>query len=341
MKKELNYKQFIFAFSIAIICLVPYELYMKNVESWAKGHDLASHDLWADWRGKVDYLTSEDIVILGSSRGHFDINIHLWDSITGKRPIMLAFPGSSPYHTIEDVIEKSDFNGLLLISTAPGLFYTMKGSWGANEGKGLVDHYYDRTYAQKFSSEIYKRIDPLFSYTQGSNLNLRALMDRIPLPNRDSVRSPIIWPPMVSMDKYRNIRMIARMETDTALQRQQTDIWFNPNPKNRYADSIDVVLAHYVNLVKKFKAKGGRVAFIRPPVVDYYLETETKFYPREKYWDRMLKESDSPGYHYADYEESKSMIPPEWSHLNRKDADAFTKLIIKLLQKDKLITVKK
>lgn len=337
MKNEIRFKEFIFAFSIALLCLVFYELYMKNVESWARGHDIESRDLWADWRGEVDELTPEDVVILGSSRGHFDLNINLWDSITGRKPIMLAYPGSSPYHTVEDVIEKSDFKGLLIVSTAPGLFYTMKGSWGANRGKTLVDHYYDRTYAQMFSGEIYKTIDPLFSYMQGSDLNLSALINRIPLPNRDSVDAPLIWPPMVEMDKYRNIRMIPRMETDSILQKQQTDIWFSPDPKNRYADSIEVVLGHYVDLVKKFKAKGGQVTFVRPPVTDYYLETETRLFPREKYWDQLLLKSGSPGYHYSDYEESRSMIPPEWSHLNRRDSDIFTKLVIKLLQNDELL----
>lgn len=337
MKTNMNFKVFILAFILAILCLIPYELYMKNVEGFAKGHDLESRDLWADWRGEVDDLTAKDVVILGSSRGHFDINIHLWDSITGRKPIMLAYPGSSPYHTVEDVINKSDFKGLLIISTAPGLFYTMKGSWGANRGKSLVDHYYDRTYAQIFSGEIYKLIDPHFHYLQGSDRNLNLLMSQIPFPKRDSVRASTAWPPMVAMDKYRNVRMIPQMETDTALQRQQTDIWYNPNPKNRFADSIDVVLGHYVNLVKKFKAKGGKVAFIRPPVTDYYLETETELYPREKYWNRLVNESESPGYHYSDYEESRSMIPPEWSHLNRRDADIYTKLIIELLQKDNLL----
>lgn len=337
MKTSINLKQFILALILAFVCLVSYELYMKNVEGWAKGHDLESRDLWADWRGEIDDLTAKDVVILGSSRGHFDINIHVWDSITGRKPIMLAYPGSSPYHTIEDVIEKSEFKGLLVISTAPGLFYTMKGSWGANRGKTLVNHYYDRTYAQIFSNEVYKLIDPHFHYLQGSDRNLSVLMDRIPLPKRDSVHSSPIWPPMVQMDKYRNIRMIPQMETDTVLQKKQTDIWYNPNPKNRFADSIDVVLGHYVDLVKKFKAKGGKVAFIRPPVTDYYLDTETELYPREKYWNRMIKESKSPGYHYMDYDESRSMIPPEWSHLNRRDADIYTKLIVKLLQEDNLL----
>lgn len=337
MNSEIKLKDFLIALAIGITLLIPYEYYMHNVEHWPKGYDVSSYDMWADWRGKVNDLSEDDIIIVGSSRGHFDINIHLWDSITGRRPIMLAFPGSSPYHIIEDLVEKSDFKGLLVISTAPGLFYVMEGSWGANQGKSIVDHYYNRTYAQRFSHEVYKFIDPLFGYTQGNDLNLSNLKDRIPLENREGVRGEIIWPPMVTMDKYRNIRMIPQMETDTVLQKQQTDIWFSPDPKNRYADSIDVVLGFYVDMVKKHQEKGGKVAFIRPPVADYYLEMEPRLYPREKYWDRMLKESNSLGFHYDDHEKTKGMEPPEWSHLNRKDADTFTKSVIDFFKANNLL----
>ncbi len=336
MKFIINYKDLIVAFVIATILLIPYEWYFKTVEHWPAAYDLESLDMWADWRAEVDNLDSEDVIILGSSRGHFDININLWDSITGKKPIMLAYPGSSPYHTVEDIIEKSSFNGLLVIGTSPGLFYTMKGSWGANRGKALVDRYYNRTYAQQFSNMVYNLVDPLFSYTQGSDLNLESLIGRIPFENRDSIDGPANWPAMVAMDKYRNIRMIPQMETDSVFQKRQTDIWFNPDPKNRFVDSIDVVIGHYVNLVKKFKANGGQVAFIRPPVTDYYLDTETRLFPRAKYWDRLILESGCPGYHFQDYNESKDMIPPEWSHLNRRDADIYTKTIINLLKKDQL-----
>lgn len=336
-QSAIKYQYFIIAFIIAILLLIPYEWYWKNIERWPASIDLENNDVWADWRAKVDLLSSDDVVILGSSRGHFDLNIHLWDSITGRKPIMLAYPGSSPLHPIEDVIENSNFNGLLVISTAPGLFYTMKGSWGANRGKTLVDHFYKRTYAQKFNSLIYKKIDPLFCYIQGSDLNLKGLIERIPFPNRDSVDAATIWPAMVAMDEYRNIRMIPEMETDSVFIKKQTDIWFNPDPKNRYADSVDVVIEQYVELVKTFKAKGGRVAFIRPPVTGYYLEIEPRLFPREKYWDRLLLESNTPGYHFQDYDETKSMIPPEWSHLNRKDSDTYTKFIIQLLKADHLL----
>lgn len=306
------------------------------MEFWPASHDESSLDLWADWRGKIDDLSNDDVVILGSSRGHFDLNIHLWDSITGRRPVMLAYPGSSPFNIVEDVVENSNFKGLLIISVAPGLFYTRRGSWPANTGKSLVDHYNDRTYAQKFSGAIFQFVDPIFSYV-AIELSLKNLINRLPFENRDSVDAPPIWQPMVTMDKYRNVRMMPDMETDTILQGQMKALWFNPDPKNEYADSIELVLGHYTDLIAKFEAKGGQVAFIRPPVVDYFLETETRLFPREKYWDRLLEKCGCKGYHYRDDSVSKEMIPPEWSHLNRKDSDTYTKIIIDLLKKDQLL----
>ncbi len=324
------------AFIISLGLLIPFEYYWGHVKHWPKSYDSQDLDLWAELRAQVDDLDSTDVIIMGSSRGHYDINIHLWDSITGTRPLMLAYPGSSPFYPIEDIVEKSDFNGLLIISTAPGLFYTLGDSWGAGRGKAFVDHYYDRTYAQRLNHFIYKQIDPLFHYSD-PELSIKALVNRLPFPNRDSVKSPNIWPPMVKVDKYRNVRMISQMETDTVLQRKQTDIWFSPNRKNPYPDSIDLVIGHYSSLVNKFQDKGGRVAYIRPPVSGFYLEYEPVEYPRDKYWDRLLNESNCSGFHYTDHPDTKDMIPPEWSHLNKRDADIYTKTIINLLRQEGLL----
>ncbi len=162
-------------------------------------------------------------------------------------------------------------------------------------------------------------------------------MERKVFPDRDSVHHPDIWPPMVQMDKNRNIRMIPEMETDSVLQKKQKDIWFNPHPKNRHKDSVDVIMDHYISLAKKFQERGGRVAFIRPPIDGFYVDTEYELYPRTEYWDRLIRECNCPGYHYADDPVTSKMIPPEWSHLNRQDSDTYTRIIVNLLQQDQLL----
>lgn len=327
---------FALALALAVGLLIPYELYWRYAKDWPPGYDLESDDVWADQRSGVDDLSEKDVVILGSSRAHFDLNIHVWDSITGRRPLQLAYPGTSPYIPFEDIVNNSDFKGLLVVGVAPGLFYTIRDSWAAGQGKRFVDHYHNRTYAQAFSQQIYDFIDPHFGYLQ-NDLTLERLVDRLPFSNRDSVNDPTIWPPMVAMDEYRNIRMIPVMETDSAAQQAMKDIWFNPDPKNRFTDSINNIMHHYVSLAKKLKSRGGNVAFIRAPISGYYLETEPRLFPREEYWDRLIDECDCYGYHYADHPVTSTMDPPEWSHLTRRDSDLFTKILIDLLKQDQLL----
>jgi hypothetical protein len=168
------------------------------------------------------------------------------------------------------------------------------------------------------------------------DISLKSLLTRINLPDRDSIEHDPAWPPMVSMDQYRNIRMNPEFEVDTVLQNRQTKIW-DGKWRNKYADSAEVILNHYSTLVQEFKKKGGRVVFIQSPVTGKYLQHEPILYPREKYWNVLLEKSQVKGYNYEDYPEMKAMTPPEWSHLNRKDADLFTRKIVSLLKQDSLL----
>jgi hypothetical protein len=336
MNHKPNLKLFVAALLVAIGLLIPYEYYFRYIEVWPVGYD-NNPELWAIQRRKVDKLTPDDVVIVGSSRGHFDANIHLFDSVTGHRPVMLAIPGGSPYYTMEDIVQNTNFKGLLIVSVAPGLFFTTGSSGSAEWVKAeRVEFTHKQTYASRFSQSVYMLINPLFCYLD-PEIALKSLIYRLPFPDRDSVEHEAVWPPMVTFDQYRSVRMNVGMETDTALQNWQTRIWHRPNWKNRFADSSEVILNHYASLAQTFQARGGRVAYIRPPVTGEYLEHEPKLWPREQYWDELLKRSGAKGYHYDDYPETKDMIPPEWSHLNRRDSDIYTRTLIKLLQQDGLL----
>jgi hypothetical protein len=335
MKNNLTVSTFLGALVIALGLLAIHEYYFRKIEGWSPGYD-DNAELWSYWRSKVDNLSSEDVVIVGSSRSLFNINIHLFDSLTGHRPIMLSIGGGSPYYTFEDIVNKSNFNGLLIVGVAPGLFYTLGTGGGAMWIKTeRVDFYYKQTYASKFSQAVYTYIDPHFAYLD-PEISLKSLINRIQLPDRDSVDHALIWPPMVQMDHYRNIRMNPGMETDTVLQNWQTKIW-DGDWKNHYVDSTEVILNHYSTLVNEFKKKGGRLAFVQSPVTGKYLQYEPVLFPREQYWNALLENSEATGYTYEDYPEMQAMIPPEWSHLNRKDADDFTRILIALLRKDGLL----
>src|SRR5690606_13359704 len=55
--------------------------------------------------------------------------------------------------------------------------------------------------------------------------------------------------------------------------------------------------------VQKFKQRGGKMIFIRPPSSGAFRLMERHFLPRELYWDRLLRETGCPGVHFEDYPE--------------------------------------
>jgi hypothetical protein len=81
----------------------------------------------------------------------------------------------------------------------------------------------------------------------------------------------------------------------------------------------------------KIKARGGQVLFVRTPSSGPYLQGENIVFPREKYWDRLLAETQCPGIHFMDYPAIAHFDCPEFSHLQLKDAVTFTKEFVKIL----------
>ncbi|WP_137092436.1 hypothetical protein [Mangrovivirga cuniculi] len=332
----MKYTNLLFALLIGFILLTGYELYFRSVDN-PRYDD--NEDLWADQRRKLNNLDQDDVVIIGSSRAHQDINIHLWDSLTGRRPLQLALPGSSPYPILEDIVDNSEFNGLLVIGVAPGIFFLPKNHpWASQVREKSVDYYNKQTYAQKLNHILYKPFDHQLAYVNNEDYSLRSLLESVQFGNRDSVRGPLEWPHMIDVDEYRNSSMTDQFEVDTVLQNMQKNIWslFDSEVPYNYDSTREEAIDQYVKKIKNFKKRGGKVAFIRPTVTGIYYENMNMI-PREKYWDELLKRTNSQGYHFMDYEEIKYFDPPEWSHFNKKDQKLFTLFLVRKLKEDGLI----
>src|SRR3569833_1773623 len=52
--------------------------------------------LWAIQRRRIDNGEGDATVITGSSREYFGLRLDVWEKLEGKRPIQLAFEGTSP-----------------------------------------------------------------------------------------------------------------------------------------------------------------------------------------------------------------------------------------------------
>ena len=104
---------FLIAISLSIIGLAAWESYWRS-----QGYSPNLNDdktLWAIQRSKVDKATDKQVLILGSSRAYFDIQLNEFEQHTGILPIQLASTGSSPLPIFNDIVENSDFTGTVII----------------------------------------------------------------------------------------------------------------------------------------------------------------------------------------------------------------------------------
>jgi len=321
----------IIAVITALLLSIIWELSFRNL-GYKPYHDDID-DLWAIWRRAVPTLSESDIIIVGSSRAHFDINTEMWAREYGKRPVMLASVGTSPGPIIKDLAENTQFKGTLIVSVAPDLFFGEPNSGGWQRLRDRMKYYEKQTYAQRLNQAVFMQIDPYFAFIN-DKLQFKTLVDWLPIAQRDSVRPPLIWPDMSVNDEYRNLHMIAEMETDTTMQKAMQNIWDMFGWDAPDSTKTDSIIDLYAGWVSTLKSRGANVIFIRPPSSGKYITHEHEFYPREKYWDAVLEKTNCPGYHFEDYEKTNGFICPEWSHLLPQDADVYTFELLELLKKD-------
>jgi hypothetical protein len=101
------------AICFVIPLLIAWEWHWRK-EGYPRTPDATKH-LWAENRAKVKDLGSEDIVLVGSSRLLFDIQIYEWEKVTGRRPVQLSIPGATPMPVFQDIAEKTAFNGIVVV----------------------------------------------------------------------------------------------------------------------------------------------------------------------------------------------------------------------------------
>lgn len=328
---------------IGAIGLVGWELYWRS-----QGFSISIDDndaLWAHERSKVDNLSKEDIVLVGSSRIHFDIQLDVWEKMTGKKPVQLGSGGCSPLPVFHDIVNTSTFNGTVLLGVTPGLFfsttYPEAPPWAWPQAR--VDYFHNRTYAQRINHKLSVPLQSSFvfvSEVEGvDGINLKELLSKVKIGNR--VFDPM--PPFHSFENIRldrNVRMKKRMETDTAFANTVKKVWqFFMSGEGPPPDK-EATMAFFLQDLKKFKEKGGNVILLRCPSLGYLRDFENKVTPRDKFWDELVENANVKAYHFEDYSQFQGFSLPEWSHLTAEDADLFTEEFIKVMESDGLLTTK-
>jgi hypothetical protein len=159
----------------------------------------------------------------------------------------------------------------------------------------------------------------------------------LPIQNRPDVFALPAFAPKFTIHNFdRQTFLTPDFLADTALQNHQRAVWmyiFTKAPRMPMSDSeLSGIFKAVAEDVASIQRRGGKVLFVRMPSDGPVRELEKQVFPREKYWDRLLRETGAPGIHFADYPELSKYHCPEWSHLSPADAKTFTGDLIRIME---------
>lgn len=299
-------------------------------------------DLWADRRNAVQ---PDSLVIVGDSRGWFDLDLTELQRALGQRPVQLALPGSCGYPVLADLADDPNFRGRVVVSFVPGMWLAPGGPLLENTAKALKRRR-DWNLSQRAGHQLGMLLEEQLAFLKQEELDLGSLLARLPIPNRAGYHGPPQLPPYFqTVDRERQARMIPAAAQPGPFQDRVKFGWlplFTPPPppkgvppeqfmKGMFA-AFDQRYKDTAAAVNKIKARGGKVLFVRFPMTGELKKLEDKLTPRERTWNRLLQETGAPGVHFEDHPELAGFDCPEWSHLSASDAVEFTKRLMPHVQ---------
>lgn len=328
------------ALALCVLSISAWEFYWRSQGFYPTLDD--NEALWATQRARVEKSNEQDVLLIGSSRVLFDIQLDEWEKETGKRPIQLACVGSSPLPVFHDIVEKTDFKGTILVGVTPGLFFSTTSPkarpWEWPQSR--IDYYYERTYAQRLNHLLSLPLQENFAFLSEDEgidgLNLRELVGKIKVGNR-------VYDPMLPFHEFgevardRNLKMKEIAVTDTAYANSVKKVWMFFGKGAPPPDKTST-MAFFLKDLEKFKARGGKVILVRCPSSGGVRMGENIGLPREKFYNDLVQQAQVKSYHFEDYEQFKNLECPEWSHLSATDAQFFTTELVKIMITDGALT---
>jgi hypothetical protein len=322
---------------VVIAAASAWELYCRSIGYGPTLNDNA--DLWTSARKRVK---PDSIVIIGDSRGLFDLDLDELQKGLGKRPVQLAMGGSCAYPVLADLANDKNFHGTIICSLVPRLFVAPPGTPPMDRSEKAVRRSHTQTLAQRASQYLAMPLEEHIAFLKQEELTLDDLLKRLPISNRSyALVSPRLPPYFRTLDHERRARMIERCAQPGKLQSTIQQIWlplFSPPPPPTYipkeefakqmGQAIEQRFHDVAAAVQKLRNRGCKIVFVRLPHSGGLKALEDRETPRAAFWDRIIKDTAAPGIHYEDFPDLASFKCPEWSHLSAEDSVEFSKRLI-------------
>ena len=277
-------------------------------------------ELWSWHRAGVMDGGRDTIVLLGASRIQLDLSMDaLREAFPDLDIFQLAIDGKHPPAVLRDLAENTAFSGVVLCAiTSMGFQRQFR-----DDQEDYVENYHKvstpNVRLNRFISSVIQDhlviIDP---YLKVKRLIERYMKSgRLPKPRfliTRHDRSRLADYSMINIKK----QYAYRIKRIKEIYAENPPI--PPEEWRRHAAEIRPV-------VEKITGRGGRVIFIRLPSSGEHWEIDEQFYPRKEYWNYVAELTGARTIHFKDAGGMKDFVCPEGSHLDRRDAPGFTRVL--------------
>ena len=285
-----------------------------------------SPQAWAEARRAAD---DAQVAIVGDSRILFDTDQARFEALTGVRPIQVAHVGTDARALLEHFANDPQFHGLLIVGMADTMYFGMP----AIGLGGTAIHNYSKSDkpSQLTGMWIDRWLQKHLAFMD-SDYRLSRWAPRFDNGWRKGADSPYedVWK-LAEVSPGRQYVMWSRIETDSYLQAHARHAWNGFKGPPIPASVADKVIARSAEAVRRIRARGGEVIFIRPPSAQQLRVNEQRRITKALGWDRLLVGANANGIHADELAQAQMLVLPEWSHLSGKCATVFTDAYVRRL----------
>lgn len=318
-----------------IVALIIAAIFLGGLECFwrVNGHQPAIVDdqrLWAMERKKVG-KSPKEIVLLGSSRMQTDISIATLKKLAPYHNIInLSADGTCANATLRNLAEERNFKGIVIVETTSECL--MFGDQSGLSQQFYVDYYYrvynlnikiNRIIATFFQSNI-TIIDPYLNL-------IKVIGDKIV---KNKWRTPNYVTTHEDRSRSADYTKLD-IEHHKAIRLQKIEANYRQLSPNISMQTLIDQVAKLDNAAKQIQKQGGNVVFARFPVSEEHWIIDEQYFPRNKYWDTIIPLTSATVIHFKDIDVINKLQCPDTSHLDVRDKNTFTKVLIEKLFRDK------
>jgi hypothetical protein len=285
-----------------------------------------SPQAWAEQRRLADFAP---VTIVGDSRILFDTDLDRFEKLTGIRPIQTAIVGTNARALLATYANDPGFHGLLIVGLADLSYFRPE---GVGLGQSYLKGFDKNNKPSQLSGLWIDRLLQRYVAFLDSDYRLSKLAIRFDHGLRGGAYGPYddVWKISETYDR-RQYAMWDRIETDPYLRGHARHAWNVFKGPPLPPAIANKVIANSAEAVRRIRARGGDVIFIRPPSAPELRSIEEGRLPRKMGWDELIAGTRTRAIHADDLPQAQKLNIPEWSHLSRKCATVFTDAYVRRL----------